>query len=238
MISGVFGLPRSGKSTLLAWCAYRAARGRSLSLGRGAWSVSLGDFAPYTAVYSTFPLYTRAIIDHDKTVDMKIFKHLGHAISDQIEKWYDSRIAKMPPVYQISFDDLGKIAIAPHSLILIDEISLVCDARDYKQYKQHTKQFMALHGHYKCDIIYASQGYEDTDKRIRNMTDVLLYVDRSGAWSRVRPIHKSWSIDGTITEGYTLAPPLSSLWLRRKPYYCMFDSFAAPALPVVTPSPW
>lgn len=232
MISAVFGLPRSGKSTLLAWSAETAAKGRALSIGRGAWSVSLGDFAPYEAIFSTFPIHTRAQLEMAKDHDQKLLRKLGmKKMSAKIGKWYDSKIAKIPRVYQIEFDALGRVWLPPHSLILIDEISLVCDSRDYRNYAFDTKQFMALHGHYKCDIIYASQGYDDTDKRIRNMTDTLLYVDRFGAWSRVRPIKKAWSIDGTITEGYTLAPPLSSFWLRRRPYYCMFDSFSAPALP-------
>lgn len=239
MISAVFGLPRAGKSTVLAWSASEAAKGHALTVGRGAWSVSLGDFAPYQAIFSTFPIHTQAQQEMYKRSDQKLLTrlHMKKACA-KIGKWYDSKIAKIPRVYQIDFDNLGKIALPPHSLILIDEISLVCDSRDYKTYAKHTKEFMALHGHYKCDILYASQGYEDTDKRIRNMTDTLLYVDRFGGFSRVRPIKKAWSIDGSITEGYTLAPPLSSMYLRRKPYYCMFDSFSAPALPVVPLVQW
>lgn len=195
MIIGVWGLPRCGKSTFLAYCAERAAARKALACGRGAWRVRLGDFAPYKAVFSTFPIHTRS----------------GN------------------PVYQLDFDFLGKYHIQ-NSLILIDEISLVCDSRDFKNYSKQTKEFFALHGHYECDVIYASQGFEDTDKRIRNMTEIMLYCDRSGGFTRIRPVKKSWSIDGSITEGFTLAPPLSSKWLYRRPYYKCFDSYAAPTL--------
>lgn len=240
MIVGVFGLPRSGKSSLLAWAAHTAiVKHRPLSVGRGAWRVSLGDFAPYQAVYSTFPILPTAPQKMTIASRQKLLSRLRlKKASAKYGRRTLSKIAKIPPVYKLDFDDLGKVQILPHSLIIIDEISLVCDSRNYREYKQHTKEFFALHGHYKCDVLYASQGYEDTDKRIRNMTDTLLYVDRCGAWSRVRPIKKSWSIDGSITEGYTLAPPLSSKWLLRRPYYGMFDSFAAPALPAVAPVGW
>lgn len=195
MIIGMFGVPRCGKTTYLAYCAERAARKKALACGRGAWRVRLGDFAPYDKIYSNFPLHLRA----------------------------------GAPVYKLDFDMLGKFQIE-NSLILIDEISLVCDSRDFKNYARHTKEFFALHGHYQNDVIYCSQGYEDTDKRIRNMTEIMLYCDRAGAFTRVRPIHKTWSIDGSIVEGYTLAPPLSSKWLYRKPYYQCFDSYDAPTL--------
>lgn len=170
MIVGVFGLPRSGKSTLLAYCAERALRHKALACGRGAWRVSLGDFSPYDKVYSTFPI-----------------------------------LSKSGKVCKLDCFQLGKIEIK-NSLLLIDEISLVFDSRDYKAFPKHCKEFFALHGHWSNDIIYASQGFEDCDKRIRNMTDTLLYVDRAGRFSRVRPIRKQWSIDGSIVEGYTLCP--------------------------------
>lgn len=191
MVIGVFGLPRSGKTTLAAKMNRDAQKGKTLHVGFGAWRVRLGDFAPYQRVYSNFPL---------------------------------------PGALRLDFDDLGRYQIE-NALILVDEISLCCDARNYKEFKQHTKEFFALHGHYRTDVCYFSQGWEDTDKRIRNLTETLLYVDRWGAWSRVRPIHKSWSIDGSITEGFTLAPPLASSWIFRRLYYGDFDSFAAPALP-------
>lgn len=202
MIIGVFGLPRSGKSTLLAYCAECALRHKALACGRGAWRVSLGDFAPYDRVYSTFPI-----------------------------------LSKNGKICKLDCSQLGKIEIKK-SLLLIDEISLIFDSREYKNFPKHCKEFFALHGHWENDIIYASQGFEDCDKRIRNMTDTLLYVDRAGRFSRVRPIRKEWSIDGSIVEGYTLCPPLSSRWLYRPKYYDMFNSFSVPALPTVPPESW
>lgn len=198
MVVGVFGLPRSGKTTFAAKLNRDAQRGRSLRVGYGNWRVNVGDFAPYLRVYSNFPL---------------------------------------PGALRLDFDDLGRYKV-DNSLILIDEISLCCDARNYKEFKQHTKEFFALHGHYRDDVVFLSQGWEDADKRIRNLTEVLLYVDRWGRFSRVRPIRKTWSIDGTITEGYTLAPPLSSSWIYRPRYYGDFDSFAVPDLPPMAGAEW
>lgn len=198
MVVGVFGLPRAGKTTLAAKLNRAAQRGKALSVGFGAWKVRIGEFAPYTRVYSNFPL---------------------------------------PGALKLDFDALGRYKVE-NALILIDEISLVCDSRDYKNFKSYTKEFFALSGHFRCDICYFSQGWEDTDKRIRNLTAVLLYVDKFCGWSRVRPIHKSWSIDGSITEGFQLAPPLASSWIWRKSYYGDFDSFSVPNLPSLQAESW
>ena len=95
MVIGVFGLPRSGKTTFLAKVSKQALAGKKqLSVGGGAWKVAIGDFAPYAHVYSNFPLQG---------------------------------------CERIEFKDLGKYDTT-RSLILIDEISLFCDARDYKNF--------------------------------------------------------------------------------------------------------
>lgn len=139
--------------------------------------------------------------------------------------------------YKLNFDDLGVYDFS-ESLILIDEIMLVCDSRDYKNFRSDLRDFLALHGHYKCDIVYCSQGYMDTDKRIRNLTERMFYLEKFGQFSRVRPIDKGFKIDEQINEGYYLAPPLSATYLYRKRYYKFFDSFAAPSMPVNPSALW
>ena len=41
---------------------------------------------------------------------------------------------------------------------------LLCDSRDWKNYSKPLRDFMALHGHYCCDIVAASQSYSDCDE--------------------------------------------------------------------------
>ena len=121
-------------------------------------------------------------------------------------------------------------------MIIIDEIMLLCDSRDWKNFRHDLRNFLALHGHYRCDIVYCSQGYQDTDLRIRNLTERMFYIEKSGSFTVVRPIDKGWSIDEQIREGYKLAPKLGCSWIYRKKYYRYFDSFAAPEMPQ-NPSP-
>ena len=77
--------------------------------------------------------------------------------------------------YQLDFDDLG-IHDYSDCCILIDEISLFADSRNWKNYSAPLRYYMACHRHYNAVIYYASQSYKDCDLRIRNITDTLYYI--------------------------------------------------------------
>jgi hypothetical protein len=64
------------------------------------------------------------------------------------------------------------------SLILIDEITLEFDNRNFKTFNEKYKRFFTLHRHDNCDVIYATQYYNNVDKRIRDLTAVNYYVRR------------------------------------------------------------
>lgn len=138
--------------------------------------------------------------------------------------------------YQLDFDDLG-VHDYSDCAILIDEISLFADSRNWKNYTPELRYFMACHRHYGCEIYYASQSYKDCDVRIRNITDNLYYI-RSGlfGFSIVREIAKCFSIDGEIGEAYDLAG-FPKLCFRRK-YYNMFNSFERKELPPNKAEKW
>lgn len=138
--------------------------------------------------------------------------------------------------YQLDFDDLG-IHDYSDCLILIDEISLFCDCRNWKNFSKEMVYFWTNHRHYGVDIIYCSQSYADCDKKIRNLTDSLYYI-KSGMFglSVVRYINKVFNVDSDITEGYQLSG-LPKLVFRRR-YYKMFDSFVRRPLPDNTAPLW
>ena len=137
----------------------------------------------------------------------------------------------------LDFDKLGEEDFT-NSLILIDEIMLLCDSRDWKNFPIRLRNFLALHGHGKTDIIYCSQGYKDTDIRFRNLTENIFYIQRSGNWSKIAPIAKSWRIDQDIEEGYTLSPPIGCTWIYQPLYRKAFDSFDLPFYKPNTAKPW
>ena len=137
--------------------------------------------------------------------------------------------------YKLDFDDLG-VHDYSDCLILIDEISLFCDCRSWKNFNADLVYFFTNHRHYNVDIVYCSQSYADCDKKIRNITDSLYYITAFGGLSFVRKIDKVFTVDVDIKEAYSLSGLPRIVW--RKLYYDMFDSFVRRPLPPNTAGQW
>ena len=170
MIEGIFGLPRSGKSTYLAKLAKKAQKQK-------------------IKVYSNF--------------------------------YIDG-------CYKLDFDDLG-VHDYSDCLILIDEISLFCDCRNWKNFSADLVYFFTNHGHYNVNIVYCSQSYGDCDRKIRNLTENLYYIKRLPLFSMVRTIDKAFTVDVDITEKYTLSG--FPKFVFRPLYFKYFNSFVRRQLP-------
>ena len=149
------------------------------------------------------------------------------------------------------WDQLGNFDMS-NSLILIDEVSLYADNRDFKKFGKQLKQFMILHRHYHCDVIWCTQQFDGVDRKIRELTNALFYI-------RIAPFGFSYAVRlqkymhvPTIREVRRQgAAEITSLWVRpsllsmiltprksfkfcwRNRYYKLFDSFDAPVLPVM-----
>lgn len=145
--------------------------------------------------------------------------------------------------YLFDWDDLGTFDMS-NSVIIIDEISLRADNRDYKKFSQAVKQFMILHRHYHCDVIWFTQQYDGLDKKIRELTTCLYYIRSLGLVSYAVRIDRFIHVDKEsmqILVGYKIAGILQRLfaWLNgslkvcfRPFYYKYFDSYIAPRLHV------
>lgn len=144
--------------------------------------------------------------------------------------------------FLLDWDDLGRYDVS-NSVILIDEISLLADNRDYKSFSKAIKQFMILHRHYHCDIVWFTQQYDGLDRKIRELTTCLYYVRSLGHLSYAVRIDRFITVDKEsmqILVGYKLSNIIRCLfaWLNgclkvvyRPRYYKYFDSFDAPKLP-------
>lgn len=183
MISGIFGLPGSGKSLLLGLIAHRAVCGKNINYH----SLVLGSLRKYKYVYTNF---------------------------------------SCEGCYKLEYDKLG-VYNYKDCLILVDEIMLLSDSRDYRSFTDNLKFFYSEHRKSNCDFIYASQSYDDVDKKIRNRTQQLYYVDQ---WflefSVVRRIVNYFDVsNGKINEGYIYAPPITDFHFWRPKYYKYIDSY-------------
>lgn len=139
---------------------------------------------------------------------------------------------------RIDFNDLKTFKVT-NSLILLDEITMDADNRDFKNFPDEIRDFFILHRHLHNDIIYATQGYDAVDKKIRLLTQELWYMQRSvipflSSLTTAKRIYRTIDINehtSELTLGYRFCNFVESMctsnfqtvWRRR--YYKYFDSF-------------
>lgn len=142
---------------------------------------------------------------------------------------------------------LGDWTFPPHSYVIVDEAGIQYNNRKFKTMSQSLIQWFKLHRHYKCDIDFISQSWEDCDITIRRLADELWYVRKLGPFTLLRKVYKTVEIDENthqIIDGYKFGKLLPQLLpfpfhrthfkiFLRKPYYKYFDSYSTPDTPIV-----
>lgn len=123
------------------------------------------------------------------------------------------------------------------SLILLDEITLDADSRNFKQFDSFHKHFFLMHRHYGCDIVYFTQQYDGVDKKIRDITVDLFFVRRLGPFSIAKRIWRILDINEQtkeIVQGYRFSNFFELLFMFpfkfcfRPRWYKYFDSYCVP----------
>lgn len=141
---------------------------------------------------------------------------------------------------QITTDMLGTYDIS-NGLLLIDEAGIEYNSRDYasafskKSGQAKQLDFYKRHRHYGVEIIIASQGFDDMDKKLRTLATSMYIVRRSLIpWCIVRKaIRKRPGIDNNTHKPDDLYDfvPLSAKRIWAPSVWSMFDSFDVEQLP-------
>lgn len=141
---------------------------------------------------------------------------------------------------KIDYSQLGNFSGIENCLILLDEITLDADSRNFKQFDSEHKQFFLLHRHYNCDVIYFTQQYDGVDKKIRDITHTLYFVKsfRILPFSIAKRIYRQLEINEftkEIVQGYRFAKLLDILLdtkltqiCFRPRWYKYFNSYERP----------
>lgn len=145
----------------------------------------------------------------------------------------------LPCAKLISKDDIGIAHFPPYSVILIDEIGLLYNNRNFKTFPEHVLQYFKLQGHYKHLVIVASQAF-DFDKKIRDLVDLVGMIDKYRFnLTRIRWVARHLVLTeahgeepSSIVEQFKFQFPLFGGWyfLYRPLYYPFYDSYEAPEL--------
>lgn len=76
---------------------------------------------------------------------------------------------KLDGCYWIDYKDIGYKNIPPNSLLLIDEVGMLYDNRNFKEFKPAVRDWFKLQRHYKVRVYMFSQSF-DVDKKLRDLT--------------------------------------------------------------------
>lgn len=132
-----------------------------------------------------------------------------------------------PGCYKLDFDTLG-LYNYHDCVMLIDEIMLLADNRNFKSFPEHLKAFFALSRRSGIDIIWCSQRW-DCDLKIRALTERYYLLERSKLFpwfSFVKPIIHKMGVKGSkLDDNYILGAPIEWRPIFRPRYYHLFDSF-------------
>lgn len=130
---------------------------------------------------------------------------------------------------------LGELVPEPHSVVLLDEVGMLYDNRNYKDFKPAVRDFFKLQRHYQCIVYLASQSY-DIDKKLRDLTDGMFLCTSVGPLGIVRPIVKKIGLTDASSLGESrIVDNLKFRWIFAwrftwLPRYARyFQSFALPA---------
>lgn len=132
----------------------------------------------------------------------------------------------------------------PKVLLLIDEVGMIYDNRNFKNFNTKVRDFFKLQRHYYVRCIMFSQTF-DVDKKLRDLTDAMYLVKNvARIFCYGKKIRKYQNINndssdgsgGKIVDDYEFEPFLL-FWLGSRTltyipkYSKSFNSFLAPELP-------
>ena len=80
-------------------------------------------------------------------------------------------------VHQIDMEHLYEYRFPPNSLLLIDEINLYWDNRDFAKFPKELQKWFRFQRRKRCKVIMFSQTY-DCDKKLRDLADRLYICER------------------------------------------------------------
>ena len=172
----------------------------------------------------------------------------GCGKSTTLVKEYRKNRKKYEHVYTINIDIKGCKRIErkdleeykfTNSLILWDEITMDADNREYKTFNKGLRDFFLLHRHLGVDIIYATQNFENVDKKVRDLTSELWYMRKSviplfSGFTSTTRIYRNININehtSELTLGYRFCNFIESLFVSnfklifRRFYYKYFNSW-------------
>ncbi len=135
---------------------------------------------------------------------------------------------------------LGKYWLPENCVLLIDELSVMFNSRNFKNTPQEVLRYFKYSRHNKIKILAFTQVYDDSDKQIRNLADRLYVAKNMGSFATYRRINKVLALKvgdngtGEIIDSYEYTPLLrkgSLMFCSLRKWRKHFDSFSRLPIP-------
>lgn len=127
------------------------------------------------------------------------------ALQHQKQGWHVYSTIDIPGCITFDVMEIGFFTFPEKSLILIDEIGMIFDNRNFKNFKNEWRDWFKYQRQYKCKVYWFSQVYNDLDLKIRVLTDELwLAKPFMRVFSIRRRIIKSFGIKETVDGASTI----------------------------------
>lgn len=140
---------------------------------------------------------------------------------------------------KINIKELGNVVTPDHSCLLIDEVGMIWDNRNFKNFKEEVRDFFKLQRHYRTVVYLFSQTF-DIDLKLRVLTDAMYMVSNPlPPVSILRKIKRTLCIvqpsadaEGRIADSLEFVPiwmsifgaqSIKLIWLPK--WFKLFDSF-------------
>lgn len=196
-----------------------------------------------------FEVYTRRFLNPYKLI--MVFGKKGSGKTTFLTKTAIKAIKQGVTVYStvripgtIYFDssEVGKKSFGTDSIILIDEVGMIWDNRDFKNFKTSTRDWFKLQRQNRNTVYLFSQTF-DIDKKLRDLTDKMyLLKNFCRVWSVAHEIDKHITIstdkdnNGQLSETYAFVPFILGgykfTYIPR--WVCYFKSFDPKQLPLIS----
>lgn len=154
----------------------------------------------------------------------------------------------VPGAYLFDVNQIGDVSFPENSVIFIDEVGMIWDNRNFKNFRPEVRDYFKLQRHYKHTVYLFSQTF-DIDIKLRNLTDSMYLLRCYMGWLSVARkikrdivlVQPSGESESRIADSLEFEPFLLSLFGAKTvictyiPHWTgLFDSYEAPALrPVI-----
>ena len=154
---------------------------------------------------------------------------------------------EVPGAHLFDVRQVGEYTFPHNSVVLIDEVGMIWDNRNYKNFRMDVRDYFKLQRQYKNTVYLFSQAF-DIDVKLRNLTDSMYYCNcYMGFISVARKIKRNMVIvnpegdsEARIADGLKFEPLLFSLFGSKSVIFTFipgwvkyFKSFNPKSLPIM-----